>query len=168
MSSDSTYVWTKVGQRCDSILIKKDTLKRNINILPLSSDYLKDSENLHLKTSAPITSIDSSKIELIADSVQIDFTLIKGDFSLDIEFEHLVNKEFDLIIHQGAIKGLNKSENDSTNISFYTKGESDLAALKINTTLQDTVYFIELLKDCLLYTSPSPRDKRQSRMPSSA
>ena len=26
----------------------------------------------------------------------------------------------------------------------------------------------ELLKDCLLYTSPSPRDKRQSRMPSSA
>ena len=25
-----------------------------------------------------------------------------------------------------------------------------------------------LIKDCLLYTSPSPRDKRQSRMPSSA
>ena len=24
------------------------------------------------------------------------------------------------------------------------------------------------LKDCLLYSSPSPRDKRQSRMPSSA
>ena len=26
----------------------------------------------------------------------------------------------------------------------------------------------QLAKDCLLYTSPSPRDKRQSRMPSSA
>ena len=26
----------------------------------------------------------------------------------------------------------------------------------------------ELLVGCLLYTSPSPRDKRQSRMPSSA
>ena len=25
-----------------------------------------------------------------------------------------------------------------------------------------------IIKDCLLYTSPSPRDKRQSRMPSSA
>ena len=25
-----------------------------------------------------------------------------------------------------------------------------------------------LIKACLLYTSPSPRDKRQSRMPSSA
>ena len=27
---------------------------------------------------------------------------------------------------------------------------------------------IEQCKACLLYTSPSPRDKRQSRMPSSA
>ena len=26
----------------------------------------------------------------------------------------------------------------------------------------------QLCEDCLLYTSPSPRDKRQSRMPSSA
>ena len=28
--------------------------------------------------------------------------------------------------------------------------------------------FVDLYNDCLLYTSPSPRDKRQSRMPSSA
>ena len=27
---------------------------------------------------------------------------------------------------------------------------------------------LKLVTDCLLYTSPSPRDKRQSRMPSSA
>ena len=27
---------------------------------------------------------------------------------------------------------------------------------------------LNLLRSCLLYTSPSPRDKRQSRMPSSA
>ena len=30
------------------------------------------------------------------------------------------------------------------------------------------VKFIEQFKDCLLYTSPSPRDQRGSRMPSSA
>ena len=29
-------------------------------------------------------------------------------------------------------------------------------------------HVLEYLKTCLLYTSPSPRDKRQSRMPSSA
>ena len=27
---------------------------------------------------------------------------------------------------------------------------------------------VQVIYDCLLYTSPSPRDKRQSRMPSSA
>ena len=31
-----------------------------------------------------------------------------------------------------------------------------------------TPAFIQQLNTCLLYTSPSPRDKRQSRMPSSA
>ena len=31
-----------------------------------------------------------------------------------------------------------------------------------------TTVFDLLLKDCLLYTSPSPRDQRGSRMPSSA
>ena len=30
----------------------------------------------------------------------------------------------------------------------------------------DAIKFVSIL--CLLYTSPSPRDKRQSRMPSSA
>ena len=29
-------------------------------------------------------------------------------------------------------------------------------------------FILHLYHDCLLYTSPSPRDKRQSRMPSSA
>ena len=37
--------------------------------------------------------------------------------------------------------------------------------VSINTA---AVQNIELVANCLLYTSPSPRDKRQSRMPSSA
>ena len=28
--------------------------------------------------------------------------------------------------------------------------------------------FLDAIKDCLLYTSPSPRDRQKSRMPSSA
>ena len=32
----------------------------------------------------------------------------------------------------------------------------------------DVIVSKEKIEDCLLYTSPSPRDKRQSRMPSSA
>ena len=32
----------------------------------------------------------------------------------------------------------------------------------------ENIFIIDPLYTCLLYTSPSPRDKRQSRMPSSA
>ena len=32
----------------------------------------------------------------------------------------------------------------------------------------DDAFVLKDMKNCLLYTSPSPRDKRQSRMPSSA
>ena len=35
-------------------------------------------------------------------------------------------------------------------------------------TTNDRGYAVTLSQPCLLYTSPSPRDKRQSRMPSSA
>ena len=39
----------------------------------------------------------------------------------------------------------------------------------INNFVQEEILYREaLILDCLLYTSPSPRDKRQSRMPSSA
>ena len=38
----------------------------------------------------------------------------------------------------------------------------------IEDELHDLEEYVEHHKACLLYTSPSPRDKRQSRMPSSA
>ena len=50
-------------------------------------------------------------------------------------------------------------------------GESPIAALKlmIEGALGSTYgWGYTLYYACLLYTSPSPRDKRQSRMPSSA
>ena len=43
--------------------------------------------------------------------------------------------------------------------------------VRIKAPFQETFYFDDVNTDayaCLLYTSPSPRDKRQSRMPSSA
>ena len=40
--------------------------------------------------------------------------------------------------------------------------------LRIHETLADYDKFQDWDKDCLLYTSPSPRDRTRSRMPSSA
>ena len=61
-----------------------------------------------------------------------------------------------------------------------SKAAVDLLGMRLSTTIKDN--FVEILiteteaygrkntdpMSCLLYTSPSPRDKRQSRMPSSA
>ena len=67
-----------------------------------------------------------------------------------------------------------------TDLEFYrdedgnpcARGRDERLATFIQTDLQESVGvitdLIALLKSCLLYTSPSPRDKRQSRMPSSA
>ena len=38
----------------------------------------------------------------------------------------------------------------------------------VDLTVAQLSDFVAYLNSCLLYTSPSPRDKRQSRMPSSA
>ena len=61
------------------------------------------------------------------------------------------------------------------NNQFYYIGEEDdkVAPIDVKKFTQYCVDFIDSLEvdhseDCLLYTSPSPRDKRQSRMPSSA
>ena len=47
---------------------------------------------------------------------------------------------------------------------------SVIASIAVSEVEGVTGHFYELKKSniCLLYTSPSPRDKRQSRMPSSA
>ena len=39
---------------------------------------------------------------------------------------------------------------------------------KHQSAIHSQIFADEVTKSCLLYTSPSPRDKRQSRMPSSA
>ena len=47
------------------------------------------------------------------------------------------------------------------------EGNGKLAAQRLYYTVGGALTFV-CVKACLLYTSPSPRDKRQSRMPSSA
>ena len=49
--------------------------------------------------------------------------------------------------------------------SFMIEGDSDVAII---TNKDEKALEVIRHSTCLLYTSPSPRDKRQSRMPSSA
>ena len=54
---------------------------------------------------------------------------------------------------------------DAVPVCFIEEGK-EIKRVK-NIEIPDAIAYIEY-EPCLLYTSPSPRDKRQSRMPSSA
>ena len=56
----------------------------------------------------------------------------------------------------------------SNRISLYSDYLDNPANIDIDYTINTEMKINKYLTTCLLYTSPSPRDKRQSRMPSSA
>ena len=66
-----------------------------------------------------------------------------------------------------AITRVSIESTDSQGKNWFTIGVSPNIIDASFKALIDSLDF-KLFKDCLLYTSPSPRDKRQSRMPSSA
>ena len=89
-------------------------------------------------------------------------------------------KVIDTHIHADHVTGLNEL-NKRTNCTriMGEKSKSEVIDLRIKDSEKINVENIELKAiytpghtdcsySCLLYTSPSPRDKRQSRMPSSA
>ena len=64
------------------------------------------------------------------------------------------------VVVTGAASGIGKA----LVLAFHKHGASKVVSVDINKADADTT----AKEVCLLYTSPSPRDKRQSRMPSSA
>ena len=71
----------------------------------------------------------------------------------------------DLVIHSGpAVSPPNDPESGAWQFYLHPHQEDNLLAASGGRTF----FLVNLAWDCLLYTSPSPRDKRQSRMPSSA
>ena len=146
--NDSTLFIVTCQERSDSLFFQKDTLKQGkIRIIPPTERYVKATNNYYVETSQPIIEIDTSKMKLISDSVELDFEVNRDNFTLEFEFDHTQEKSFQIIFHKGAIKGLNKSENDSTTLSFYTKSDETLASLIINMNAHHEPHFIELLKN---------------------
>ena len=72
----------------------------------------------------------------------------------------------------GDFEGLDVGESATSSISYQiSDGEGGFDTATLTVTIDganDAPIIVDPTNSCLLYTSPSPRDKRQSRMPSSA
>ena len=92
-------------------------------------------------------------------------------FSENLTFKNVIQPERDVIVNNNfKFKGnwsklIFKNKNPIVVELGCGKGEYSVALAKENPEIN---YIGIDIKGCLLYTSPSPRDKRQSRMPSSA
>ena len=143
-----------VGSQISDISVIKDALQEASQIFVELS-----------KLGAPMKYID------VGGGLGIDFDGTKTSSNTSTNYS-LQNYANDVI---ATIKDSCKI-NDMKLLHFHIGSQiSDIAVIK-DALQEASQIYVELCKlgapmqyiDCLLYTSPSPRDKRQSRMPSSA
>ena len=67
-----------------------------------------------------------------------------------------------------CVTGQHREMLDSVLALFRIHPEFDLGVMRPGQDLTDVAVSIQVGMSCLLYTSPSPRDRQKSRMPSSA
>ena len=105
----------------------------------------------------------SSKFQILSGIKYVDY----GFFEETDEFGNIIGQfnASEYLFSLGSSKVLFNEGNNLLNIGLSTKVA--LSQLYTDFSLAFLIDF-SLLYVCLLYTSPSPRDKRQSRMPSSA
>ena len=121
------------------ILVKPgDQIKENDPIVTIESD----------KSSVEIPSTIAGKVDSLA--VKVGDKVSKGDLLLNLTSSSKTSLESTL-------------PKDTENI--IKQAEAAMAEKKI---ISEPIIEKKQSTICLLYTSPSPRDKRQSRMPSSA
>ena len=91
----------------------------------------------------------------------------------DLSHENIVITADTIVAKKGDILGKPKDEAEAISMLESLSGEKHEVVTGVSifhkgrfkSFAEETVVYF---RDCLLYTSPSPRDKRQSRMPSSA
>ena len=112
-------------------------------------------------------------LELVRKNIDIKIE-VAGGIRDKAAIQTKINQGFDIIvIGTFAIKGIDEVSKFENNILDKISVAIDLKDNKIAShgwqqTSTDSLESIVNIYNCLLYTSPSPRDKRQSRMPSSA
>ena len=126
-----------------------------ISVIKVNPSGKEDSKTWLINPGIPIPNVVSA-IHGITDE------MVKNEPS----FKDYANEIYDFIKHCD-LAGFNSNKFDIPLLAEeLLRAEIDFDLSKIKTI--DVQNIFHKMENCLLYTSPSPRDKRQSRMPSSA
>ena len=109
----------------------------------------------------------------ILESFAQQYMLEKGLKKFGDKGEQATYKEMEQMHKQTCftlvlVKDLTPKEKDQAQRALCFLNKKSDGTIKARTVYNGKPTREWLTRDCLLYTSPSPRDKRQSRMPSSA
>ena len=111
------------------------------------------------------------KFEKWADELKnkvFDQNEIAPEYHLGSHIKRFYKKRITTEVERFITENETKQNNQ---IIIYNKSDKAFLEKTIRTgplLRKEMIYLLELNKDCLLYTSPSPRDTLLSRMPSSA
>ena len=144
--------------------ILQTTEEQDINTLLVDFDFLKNNRKLLSLTTCDIIGVRLRKT-FDEDMKNIVVAYDKGrhsDLGLEIANSFQKMEESKIRIIRGVIEDP-KQETEIVNRINEKMFELELPKIQF-----EKVYSDSNIITCLLYTSPSPRDKRQSRMPSSA
>ena len=166
-------VFHKEGSTSDDDIVELGFVGEIESINPLVVDVL-DQEDF-IPVSAPIgVGVDGKAYNINADTVagRLAVTLGAEKLILLTNTPGVLDKSGELLtgLSESRVKALIEAGTISGGMLPKVKCAVDAVAGGVRTaTISDgRVPHATLLETCLLYTSPSPRDKRQSRMPSSA
>ena len=100
-------------------------------------------------------------LEIFSHHSLVDLKL-KTEGDIHVDFHHTV-EDTAYVLAQAINRAIGEKKGINRYGFYYVTMDESLSRTVIDFSGRP-----ELVWNCLLYTSPSPRDKRQSRMPSSA
>ena len=122
-----------------------------------------------------ITRVGVSGFDYESNAFANPFEFYNENGEIYSEIVRKSSNDFRSLIVQNSVKGKGYIDSDNTlvNEAFDMSGKNFVSIADLESSLQRIIfpeYFSvqEQFNICLLYTSPSPRDQRGSRMPSSA
>ena len=153
-----------------------DLVEKNTRVLDVGCadgvlmEFLRDNKNIDIRG----LEISKNKVQ---KCIEKGLTVIEGNAEFDLK--QFPDKSFDYVVLSQTLQAFLNPElviNELLRVgkkAIVTIPNFGYWKVRLHLLIKGTMPVTDTLPDqwydtCLLYTSPSPRDKRQSRMPSSA